>query len=104
MLSWKPADDLLVFRASDGWEPLCDFLGKPVPVTGNEMPALRVRPKVTATAPEATETITSNVQAWFDLAKAATASQEAAAASPGKKGTQAVASPSKPTKQPATNP
>lgn len=26
-----PADNLLVFRASDGWEPLCDFLGKPVP-------------------------------------------------------------------------
>jgi hypothetical protein len=26
-----PADRLLVFRASDGWEPLCRFLRKPVP-------------------------------------------------------------------------
>ena len=26
-----PADRLLVFHASDGWEPLCRFLGKPVP-------------------------------------------------------------------------
>ena len=28
-----PADRLLVFRAADGWEPLCRFLGKPVPPT-----------------------------------------------------------------------
>ncbi|HSG91732.1 MAG TPA: sulfotransferase [Pseudomonadales bacterium] len=26
-----PADRLLVFRAADGWGPLCEFLGKPVP-------------------------------------------------------------------------
>lgn len=26
-----PADRLLVFRVQDGWEPLCDFLGRPVP-------------------------------------------------------------------------
>eukprot|EP00873_Tetraselmis_striata_P028648 jgi/Tetstr1/448912/TSEL_036138.t1 len=26
-----PKDRLLVFRASDGWGPLCEFLGKPVP-------------------------------------------------------------------------
>lgn len=26
-----PADQLLVFEVKDGWEPLCDFLGKPVP-------------------------------------------------------------------------
>jgi len=26
-----PKDKLLVFRASDGWGPLCKFLGKPVP-------------------------------------------------------------------------
>ncbi len=26
-----PADRLLVFEVKDGWEPLCDFLGKPVP-------------------------------------------------------------------------
>jgi hypothetical protein len=26
-----PADKLLVYRAGDGWEPLCAFLGVPVP-------------------------------------------------------------------------
>jgi hypothetical protein len=26
-----PADRLLVYAAGDGWEPLCDFLGAPVP-------------------------------------------------------------------------
>ena len=26
-----PKDKLLVFKATDGWEPLCEFLGKPVP-------------------------------------------------------------------------
>ena len=26
-----PEDKLLVFKATDGWEPLCKFLGKPVP-------------------------------------------------------------------------
>ena len=28
-----PADRLLVFRATDGWEPLCRFLGRPIPAT-----------------------------------------------------------------------
>lgn len=28
-----PADRLLVFEAGDGWEPLCAFLGQPVPDT-----------------------------------------------------------------------
>ena len=26
-----PKENLLVFEARDGWEPLCKFLGKPVP-------------------------------------------------------------------------
>jgi len=26
-----PADKLLVFNAKQGWKPLCDFLGKPIP-------------------------------------------------------------------------
>ena len=26
-----PADRLLVWSVSDGWEPLCEFLGLPVP-------------------------------------------------------------------------
>jgi hypothetical protein len=26
-----PADRLLVFEASEGWQPLCEFLGKEVP-------------------------------------------------------------------------
>lgn len=28
-----PEDRLLVFRVEDGWEPLCEFLGRPVPDT-----------------------------------------------------------------------
>lgn len=28
-----PADRLLVFHVADGWQPLCDFLGVPVPDT-----------------------------------------------------------------------
>jgi Sulfotransferase domain len=28
-----PPDRLLVFQASEGWEPLCRFLGKPMPAT-----------------------------------------------------------------------
>jgi len=28
-----PADRLLIFDVKDGWEPLCDFLGLPVPET-----------------------------------------------------------------------
>ncbi len=26
-----PADRLLEFEVSQGWKPLCDFLGRPVP-------------------------------------------------------------------------
>ena len=26
-----PKEDLLIYRLGDGWEPLCKFLGKPVP-------------------------------------------------------------------------
>jgi len=29
--SHAPSDRLLVFEASQGWEPLCEFLGRPVP-------------------------------------------------------------------------
>ena len=28
-----PADRLLLYRVADGWQPLCDFLDKPVPAT-----------------------------------------------------------------------
>jgi hypothetical protein len=28
-----PADNLLEFNPTDGWEPLCKFLGKPIPAT-----------------------------------------------------------------------
>ena len=28
---YVPADKLLVFDVSEGWEPLCEFLGVPVP-------------------------------------------------------------------------
>jgi hypothetical protein len=30
-LQHVPADTLLVFHPSQGWEPLCKFLGRPVP-------------------------------------------------------------------------
>lgn len=40
-----PADRLLVYRVSDGWGPLCDFLGVPVPQVpfpkGNDLSAYR---------------------------------------------------------------
>ncbi|WP_440070053.1 sulfotransferase [Streptosporangium sp. OZ121] len=26
-----PAEKLLVFRGEDGWEPLCQYLGAPIP-------------------------------------------------------------------------
>ena len=29
-----PADRLLIYHVADGWEPLCDFLGMPVPEGG----------------------------------------------------------------------
>jgi hypothetical protein len=28
---YVPADKLLVYEVSQGWEPLCDFLGVPIP-------------------------------------------------------------------------
>lgn len=31
VIAEAPADKLLVFEARDGWQPLCDFLGVPVP-------------------------------------------------------------------------
>jgi hypothetical protein len=33
VIAGVPADKLLVFRAKDGWQPLCEFLGVPVPDT-----------------------------------------------------------------------
>ena len=30
---FTPPDRLLEFKLSDGWKPLCEFLGKPVPVS-----------------------------------------------------------------------
>lgn len=47
-----PANQLLEYRLEEGWEPLCRFLGKPVPDTGfpwvNEQAALKevIRQKV----------------------------------------------------------
>ena len=31
VMATVPADKLLVYKASEGWEPLCKFLGVPVP-------------------------------------------------------------------------
>jgi len=40
-----PADRLLVFNAKQGWEPLCEFLGIPVPV-GIPFPHVHTRAKL----------------------------------------------------------
>lgn len=29
-----PAENLLIYNVKDGWEPLCEFLGKTVPLDG----------------------------------------------------------------------
>lgn len=26
-----PSENLLIYKMGDGWEPICEFLGKPVP-------------------------------------------------------------------------
>jgi hypothetical protein len=45
-----PAEKLLVFESKDGWEPLCAFLGVPVPTTdyphGNDSEQFKKRIKV----------------------------------------------------------
>lgn len=45
-----PADQLLIFNPKDGWKPLCDFLGVPVPdgpyPRVNEATAIKLRVKV----------------------------------------------------------
>lgn len=41
-----PADRLLVYRAGDGWEPLCEFLGVPVPA--EPYPRVNSREEMTA--------------------------------------------------------
>ena len=33
-----PPERLLNYHLGDGWEPLCKFLGKPVPTDGSEFP------------------------------------------------------------------
>ncbi|RDA89399.1 hypothetical protein CP532_6186 [Ophiocordyceps camponoti-leonardi (nom. inval.)] len=43
----KPASELLIFDLNDGWEPLCRFLGKPVPSVAfprvNERAAIKAK-------------------------------------------------------------
>lgn len=48
-------------------------IGDARPVTGNEIPALQVRPATSSARPVATVRVKSAVQPWFDLAKAARA-------------------------------
>lgn len=38
-----PTDRLLVFNVKDGWGPLCDFLGKPVPSKDTAFPHVNDR-------------------------------------------------------------
>jgi hypothetical protein len=44
-----PAERLLVFEASQGWAPLCEFLGQPVPTT--EFPRVNTTEEFQARAP-----------------------------------------------------
>ncbi len=48
-----PADRLLVFEASEGWEPLCEFLGKEVP--GEDYPRVNTRDEFLTSADERRE-------------------------------------------------
>lgn len=50
-------------------------IGDAQPVTGYEMPALRVRPQASVQTAVPTVSVRSSVQPWFNLADAATASQ-----------------------------
>ena len=46
-----PSEKLLVFEAKEGWEPLCKFLGVPVPAIpypkGNDSEQFKERVKIT---------------------------------------------------------
>lgn len=48
-----PAGKLLVYRAGDGWEPLCDFLGVPVPP--EPYPRVNSREEMTARRAQANQ-------------------------------------------------
>jgi len=54
-----PSDRLLVFEAKDGWTPLCDFLGVPVPDTPF--------PRINDTAEFQRRTTIANGVSWFLL-------------------------------------
>jgi hypothetical protein len=66
-----PADRLLVFQARDGWQPLCDFLGVPLPaqpyprVNTREAMNQRISQQIhlTRTAPPSPEEMTAMSQA-----------------------------------------
>ena len=67
-----PAERLLVYRAADGWEPLCAFLGKPVPaepdprVNSREEMVERTGPLGTPQAPPTPEMLEQMVRLYLD--------------------------------------
>lgn len=56
-----PADRLLVYEVRDGWEPLCNFLGKPIPgmpfPRANDSDAFQKRLKLKALIKDQTSTL-----------------------------------------------
>jgi hypothetical protein len=70
-----PADKLLVYGAGDGWEPLCEFLGVPIPpepyprVNSREEMTQHTRPDdaPAPTGPPTPEALESMVRGYLDL-------------------------------------
>lgn len=67
-----PADKLLVHRSSDGWEPLCEFLGVPVPaepyprVNSREEMTERTGQIETHAGPPPPEVLEASIRAYLD--------------------------------------
>jgi hypothetical protein len=69
-----PAERLLVFRAKDGWEPLCAFLGVPVPDAPyprvNSRDEIRAIRRDGAPAPDGPEALEAMGRDFLDAARA----------------------------------
>jgi len=55
VIEWVPADRLLKFNVTDGWEPLCAFLNQSIP--DEPFPRVNERTEFLASAPEWTKKI-----------------------------------------------
>jgi Sulfotransferase domain len=59
-----PEDQLLVFNVKEGWEPLCQFLGKPVPIN---KPFPHVKINTSSGLLELKETLIMVVWLWIPI-------------------------------------